>query len=294
MNILEIEMKEEYLKKISIKYHIDDFEDLDDKSIEILFDLYKNNKLDDTMVLTGLCYNYIGFYYEIIKPSEKELKKYFLLAFEHGCYDAALNLGFRYCLKKKYDKMRHYFMLAYEKGFTIAICHLAYCYHKINDHIAMTDILLLAIKKGNTDAMNALAHYYAKQGDDDKMTEYLLLSIEQGNTTAMNRLAHIYYQEGNYQEMIKYYSLSATQGDLTAMVKLAYYYFKTSNQDLMTKYLLLAFKQKKSFDDLLIKKIILMIPNAKLLISLHQAILHKSWKLKRRMKRLNNLSNHSS
>lgn len=72
--------KLEYIKSIFHKYCIKSTGDLTEESIEIIYQLYKNDYLDESRVISVVCAKYIGIYYHIINKNNTKAEKYYLMA----------------------------------------------------------------------------------------------------------------------------------------------------------------------------------------------------------------------
>jgi TPR repeat protein len=179
------------------------------KSMEIVYNLFKNKIFDDAVTYDDpIIHLYAGDYHEHQKEYDL-MKKYYLLAIEKNNTDAMNNLGLYYQEQKESDLMKKY--------------------------------LLMAIESGNSTAMFNLGFYYDEQKEYELMKKYYIMAIETGDSTAMVNLGLYYKEQKEYDLMKKYYMMAIEAGDSDAMYNLGYYYFYIENKlGIAIKYLRIA------------------------------------------------------
>ena len=112
-----------FLKKEEYTYS----HDLHDSDLQIVYDLYKNNSLDETIEYNTIVCNYLGIYYAI-KYSHKsaaslteadfiKAEKFYMKSIEGENHEAMYNLGFIYTIwKSEHEKAKELFYKAIERG----------------------------------------------------------------------------------------------------------------------------------------------------------------------------------
>ena len=93
-----------------------------------------------------------------------------------------------YCVTRDYDTMKKYYLMAIEHGNSKAMANLGLYYDNVEDYDNMKKYYLMAIEYGNSDAMNDLGKYYKTTEEYDMMKKYSLMAIEHDNSDAMNNL----------------------------------------------------------------------------------------------------------
>ena len=184
----------EYISKYSIRYvKIPDIE-----SIEIIYNLYKYNKLDPTIDYNDIVLLYIGIYYRYIKNNYELMKKYYLMAIEKGNISSMGNLANYYNhIEKNYELTKKYYLMAIEKGNISSMGNLAKYYQHIEkNHELMKKYYLMAIENGSKTSMNNLGYYYHHiKKNYELMKKYYLMAIEKNHDNSMYNL--IRYYENN-------------------------------------------------------------------------------------------------
>lgn len=142
-----------------------DNDSLDEKTIDILFELYIKNNVPTLQENTDAnILFHIGKYYHIL-GNDVNTKKYYLLAIEKGNPTAMNNLGIYYYKRKDYGNMKEYYLMAIEKGNVASMYNLGVYYEDQKDYENMKQYYLMAVEKGHNDAIHNLGTYYCNHGD---------------------------------------------------------------------------------------------------------------------------------
>ena len=148
------------LKELVEQYKIT-FED-GDINHDALYKLWTTGEMFDTENSSGLELNYVGLYYERVKPQRGLMKQYYLMAIERGNSDAMNNLGWYYH-KKEVDPelMKRYYLMAIERGNSDAMYNLGHYYESVEKNPElMKRYYLMAIERGDSFATGCLLNYY--------------------------------------------------------------------------------------------------------------------------------------
>lgn len=188
-----------YLTKESIHY----LNDLDEDSINTVYHLYANDKVNEITILSGVCANYIALYYDI-KREHQNMKKYYKLAIEKGNAYAMYNLGRYYDTHRNYEKMKKYYLMAIEHGIEQAMYGLGRYYEFRQDYDKMKDYYLMAIKSGNKNAMYQLALHYQCHDNIEYMLKYYQMAIQHGSVEAMEDMVLYCIDIQKFYDMMKY------------------------------------------------------------------------------------------
>ena len=193
------------LKEYGYSYIIVD----DLNKTKLIYELFVNNimMLENEYINDSMMMNYIGLYYRQQKDYEN-MKKYYLMAINHGNDFAMNNLGLYYRQQKDYENMKKYYLMAINHGNNIAMNNLGHYYLTQKDYENMIKYYLMAIEHGYNKAMYNLGLYYKYQKDYENMEKYCLMAIEHGNNDAMNVLGQYYYEQKDYENMEKYYLMA--------------------------------------------------------------------------------------
>lgn len=291
------------IRKFFSHYKIECDDEMDEESIETIYQLCTNGMLIYGKKLTCICANYIGLYYHC-QNNKNQAIKHFLISIGIGNYSVAHhlehyqkqkdyddmikyhvnaiekdgdiimnNLGCYYQVQKDYDNMIKYYLMAIEKGNEIAMVNLAYHYEIQRDYISMVKYYLMAIEKGNDFAMNRLGSYYFLWEDYENMKKYYLMAINKGNSDAMNNFGYYYEKQGDYKNMLKYYRMAVEKGNYNAMINLGNYYNKQKDYKKMMEYYLMGFSVDSTNMDTFMKTGIISHKNMfQLILKLYQII----------------------
>jgi len=223
---------EEYIINILEKYDLKYVKIENEKSLEKIYNLFKNIFEEPSTVIE---YLYCGVYYENVEENYDLMKKYYLMAINLNHSDAMNYLALYYEItEENYDLMKKYYLMAIELNHSDAMNYLALYYEENEkNYDLMKKYYLMAIKLNNSSAMSNLADYYEENEKNyDLMKKYYLMSIELNNSSAMYNLAFYYqFTEKNYDLMKKYYLMAIKLNNSDAMNYLALYYEDIENND---------------------------------------------------------------
>jgi TPR repeat protein len=162
------------------------------KSIEIIYNLLKNNIFDNSVIYDDpIIYLYAGYYYK--KQKEYDLmKKYYIMAIKLGNSMAMNNLGYYYKEQKEYDSMKKYYMMAIELGNSTAMFNFGDYHEHQKEYDLMKKYYIMAIDKGNPSAMYNLGdYYYYTENKLGIAVKYLRMAKDSGHAKAQSILNEI-------------------------------------------------------------------------------------------------------
>lgn len=186
----------------------DDIKTLDDESIDILYDLYRKDRLDETKPLSETVVYYVALYYQS-----------------------------RYYLDQK-SKCIYYHQIAADNGNTRSMNYLGLEARKKGQYDVMMKYFLMAIKKGYSNAMRNLGNYYGSIGQIDKMLEYYKMAVKHHCVRSMIRLGRYYQNQKNISNALKYYIKAFHKGNKKSSELLMKLYDTPAFQDDIIKYFL--------------------------------------------------------
>lgn len=184
--------------------------DLDEKSIDIVYRFYSDHVLDQRSSLNCICVRYIALYYSVqyekshLPEDEFLMQKYLQISVEGGDIISMQYLGGYYYSKGNYDYMIKYWLMAVNGGDVEAMYNLALYYKEQNDTENMLKYYILAAEHGNLCAVNNLIVYYGDCGDDDNMYKYYAMAADYGDIDALHLVSHYYHRMEDYPKMMKY------------------------------------------------------------------------------------------
>lgn len=226
--------KAEYINSFCFKNErAYDIHDLDNDSIDLVYELYVNHYIDHDKKVNSNCANFIGLYYKVLGDKDNAIK-YFLIAIDGGNAHAMFNLGTCYKNYKDYQNMVKYYIMAFNNGYN-NVYDLTSYYEKCGDYDNMFKYHLMAINRGDREAMNNLGFYYERKKDYDNMLKYYLMAIDNHNVDAMYNLAYHYKNQEDYKNMTKYYLMYLNQCSFINYGPFSFLIKKTSVLNAMTK-----------------------------------------------------------
>lgn len=191
--------KKLYIQNFFNKHNLSISLDLDDQSIDIVYQLCMYDTIVETSLTTN-CAVYVGTYYLEIKKDIKKALKFFSMT----TGDVLCELAFRYQESHKYDKMLKYYLKAIKQNNTKSMIMLAHYYYTMEDEVNMLKYLTMAIEYGDTNAMHNLAVYYHEKQNEEQTIKCLQMAINGGSINSMYHLALYYEERQDYQSMAKY------------------------------------------------------------------------------------------
>ena len=168
---------------------------------------------------------YFGWYYHYVENDYILMKKYYLMAIEHGNSYAMSNLGDYYqFVEKDYDKMKQYYEIAIQHSCRDAMFILGRYYHNVKDYDKMKEYYNMAIQHSHQTAIYNLGIYYKRvEKDYDKMKTYFIMSIQRPDSCsfwATKCLSSYYEHEGkNDLSFIDFFDISALRPLLSKRLK---------------------------------------------------------------------------
>lgn len=234
-----MESKLNYIKKQIRNYSDWNHNDLDEESIDIIYNLYCNGIIDENMPLPSKCLVYLGLYFFYL-DNEKSFRylsfavengdiiamrlmaqyydrqqdtdnviKYFQMAIDHGDIYSIQSLGGFYRDQKLYDKMIKCYCIAYSRGDKGSLCVLV---NIIYDHYEIVPILKsILVEHRDSKLMKKLAHLF-KINKPELAQKILLMAIDQGDVEALYLLGVYSLQQGYMQDHIKYFMMAFDHG----------------------------------------------------------------------------------
>ena len=197
---------EEYIINILEKYDLKYVKIENEKSLEKIYNLFKNIFEEPSTVIE---YLYCGVYYENIGENYDLMKKYYLMAINLNHSDAMYYLALYYEITvENYDLMKKYYLMAIELNHSDAMNYLALYYEENEkNYDLMKKYYLMAIQLNHSYAMSNLADYYEENEKNyDLMKKYYLMAIELNNSDAIDYLAFYYEEiEKNDQTFVELY-----------------------------------------------------------------------------------------
>ena len=205
-----------FLKKEEYTYSYD----LHETDLHTVYDLYKNNSLDETITYNAVVSNYLGIYYAIkyYKLSDETYfvtaKKFYKKSIEGENDEAMYNLGYTYTIcKRKHEKAKELFYEAIERGNCNAMKMLGCMYYcgegfPVN-HAKAKQLYEQAINVGqHPGAMYQLGYIYM---------------CGQGVEIDKNKAKDLFQRAINAGHMSAYYSyFDLCEGDYDKLAKIAY------------------------------------------------------------------------
>ena len=164
------------------------------ESIEVVHKLFVNEEYHDDSQLNDIELFYYGVFHQFINIQHHLMKKYYLMAIEHGHPSSMVNMGYYYRHIEDYDLMKKYYLMGIQHDNVTSMANLAYYYYEIEkDYDLMKKYFLMAIKHGSSMTMNNLGYYYQHiEKNYDLMKKYYLMAIDNGDSKADSNLK-IYY-----------------------------------------------------------------------------------------------------
>jgi tetratricopeptide (TPR) repeat protein len=206
------------------------------ESIEIIYDLYKNN-IQKENITDNIILLYFGIYHFIKKDYKIAIDLYKKSA-EAESSVAMWNIGIcyhnGYGIEENHESAVKWYMQAAKLEQPDAMVNLAYCCY-YGCGIAKDQTKMLYYYKNAADLKNVMAmcnlgQYHGYTNNHDESIKWYRKAAELGHVLAINKLADIYFQginvEKNYLESIEWYKKSAALGDAFAMNKLGDHYCK--------------------------------------------------------------------
>ena len=165
----------------------------------------------------GFLLRWNGIYCEVITKDYEIMKKYYLMAIDHGDTKAMYNLGLYYHdTELNYILMEKYYLMAIKHGDVRAMYNLGYYYDIKENYTMMKKYYIMAIEHGKIEAMHNLGYYYNfNEKNYVLMEKYYLMAIKNYCTKTMNNLALYYYLIKDYNISKKYFHMAITCGDIT-------------------------------------------------------------------------------
>ncbi len=181
----------------------------------------------------------------------RKAEKCYLLAFEQGSNEAAINLGVVYKNQEKYNLAEKYSLIAFEKGNNKALLNLGILYEKQGKFDLAEKYYLLAIEKNDNKAFNNLGLLYERQGKFDLAEKNYLLAIKKNDTKILRNLGALYEKQRKFDLAEKYYLLSIEQDDIYSFIRLSglYYTFGKNRKKALELILRYKDKNKDQFSD---------------------------------------------
>ena len=215
------------------------------ESIQTIFNLFVNAKFNDESRLNDIELFYYGVYYQFINIDYNLMKKYYLMAIQHGDSTSMNNLGWYYHeIDEDYDLTKKYYLMVIQHDQSSAMTNLGSHYGDIEkNYDLMKKYYLMAIEHGDSGAMNNLGWYYENIEQNYNLAKkYYLMAIHHGDSIAMYNLGQYYgHVEKDYVLLKKYYLMAIQHGETRAMHNLGWYYKNVEqNYNLMKKYYLMA------------------------------------------------------
>lgn len=213
----KVEFISSYLNQKYFQYQ----NDLDQESIDIIYQLYSDGTLDETQVLTPACAKYIALYYSFQYESNKN---------------------------QEYDLLiKKYLQISVNGGNVDAMQYLGGYYYSHDDPDNMIKYTLMAINGDNVDAMYQLARHYEMENDIENMIKYCTMAAERGHVKAIHNLIIYYGDQKDECNMYRYYTMAAKHGDIDAMFILAHYYHRHEDYANMMKYLFMTLDYSNNY-----------------------------------------------
>lgn len=214
-------------------------ENIPKSDLDIIYNLYKNNNLDQTKKYSGDTCNYIGLYFEI-KNNFELAQKYYLLAIKQNNKYAAHNLGCYYKHIKNFQDMEKYLLLSLNKfNYSNSARFLANYYFQNNDIPQAIKYYQIGAQKNNIVCIIRLTEYYKSQGDNTNYLKYLYQSNSLTDTDSLYGLGKYYFKQKNFELAKKYLEPLVTNNHDKSAYMLGIYYYNINNK-LYEKYFQIA------------------------------------------------------
>jgi len=194
-------------KKLMQKYY--------DKIINICLEFKKTDttkieKNEKNIPLFAVAANNYGHYYQLIKPNNKLMIKYYLLATDNGYYQSFRSLAHHYKDIKDFENAKRYFLLAIEKNVDGALNDFGFYYHETDKNFDMMKKYYdMSIDKGFLFTHHNYGYYYQLEKDYVNMKKHYQIVIDKCDAEASinsKRQLAIYYAdvEKNSEHLIAY------------------------------------------------------------------------------------------
>lgn len=242
-----------FIKKVLTRNHLryyDDIDTLDDKSIVILYDLYRDGQLDETISLSETVAYYIALYYQSRYYLDQKSKCfYYHQIAARGETDISTGnvrsmnyLGLEAERNGQYDVMMEYYLTAIKKGYSNAMRNLGNYYGKIGQTDKMLEYYKMAAKHQCVRSMIRLGRYYENQKDIAHALKYYIKAYRKGNKKSNKLLMKMYDIPIYQEEIIKYFLEHGERNPLYYLWLGSYY---ENKNDLLNaeKYFVLALKK---------------------------------------------------
>ena len=183
---------EESIKDFVLKLDYSYVQINDHISINKIYNLFYNKIIYDTDNDTEQLY--LGFYYEKIEKNYELMKKYYLMAIDHGNEYAMKNLANYYGkIEKNYDHMKKYYLMAIDKSDSVSMNNLGYYYqHNEINYDLMKKYYLMAISQDHELTIRKLLSYYSKNIHSDIYDQYFLEFINKQNNYLQTNLPYCF------------------------------------------------------------------------------------------------------
>lgn len=167
---------------------------------------------------------YLGLYYQVADKNDDLMKKYYLMAIEHGYNSAINNLGIYYCDINEELAITFFLMGVVNKDYR-SMYNLGTIYCEKKDYETMLKYYLMSLEQQySAPALDSLInHYHSRENNMEKVIYYCLIGAKHENVKCMYILG-IYYNNRNEEEMKKYLVMASEHGHEKSMIELINYY----------------------------------------------------------------------
>lgn len=232
-----MESKLDYIKNRIKNYHFD-HDTLDKESIEIIYDLYKNDLFVENKSTPIKSYDYIGLYF--MYRNEELMLKYLTLSVEQHSIPAMRLLALYYISPSKYDenKVISYYQMAVDRGDHESMCLLGFFYQNQKKYDKMVEYYLMAYQHGNPHAINYLTYFCETTHNLDILHLVDTFMIENKDVKLMKKMAFNMPRPSKKKMTKKYLKMAISYGDVESIYLLGCYYGEWKNIKKMLHYYL--------------------------------------------------------